>query len=168
MTAPTFRNAVTLICGAILAPGKRTVTSALAAMGLSRSDDFSKYHRVLNRAKWHPMAMSRHLLSLLVGSFVPKDAPLIFLIDETLERRRGAKIAYKGWFRGAVRSVGAKTATSLGIRWNCLALLCRVPWSGRSWALPFRVVPTLSEKTCEKIGKRHRSGIGAASTGRGG
>jgi hypothetical protein len=159
MTAPSFENARVLICGAILAPGKRTVTSALAAMGLSRSEDFSKYHRILNRAKWRPMGMSRLLLKRLIQAFVPEGAPLVFLIDETLERRRGAKIAYKGWFRDAVRSVGSKTATSLGIRWSCMTLQCRVPWSGRSWALPFLVVPTLSEKTCEKLSKPHRSGV---------
>jgi hypothetical protein len=159
MTAPTFANALVLVCGAILAPGRRTVTSALAAMGLSASEDFSKHHRVLNRAKWHPLRMSRLLLKLLIGAFVANDAPLIFLIDETLERRRGAKIAYKGWFRDAVRSVGGKAVTTLGVRWSRIALSCRVPWSGRSWALPFLVVPTLSEKTCERLKKRHRSGV---------
>ena len=41
-----------LLIGAILAPGKRTVTAALRVMGLSNEAQFQNYHRVLNRATW--------------------------------------------------------------------------------------------------------------------
>ena len=39
-----------LLVGAILAPGKRTVTAALRVMGLHSERQFQNYHRVLNRA----------------------------------------------------------------------------------------------------------------------
>jgi hypothetical protein len=158
MTAPTFTSALVLIYGTILAPGRRTVTAALSVLGLNERGDFSKYHRVLNRASWSPIGMSRRLLALLIRTFVLGDAPLVFLIDETLERRQGPKIAYRGWFRDAVRSVGNRVAVSLGIRWCCVSLLVAVPWSEREWALPFLTVPVLSEKTCQKLGKPHISG----------
>jgi hypothetical protein len=159
MTAPTFRNALVLIYGTILAPGRRTVTAALAVQGRAGDRNYSKYHRVLNRACWSPMGMSRLLLGLLIRAFVPEGAPLVFLIDETLERRRGKKIAYKGVFRDAVRSSGQKVVVSWGLRWCCVCLLADVPWSGRAWALPFLVVPVLSEKTAKRLGKPHRGGI---------
>jgi hypothetical protein len=38
--------------GALLAPGKRTVTAILHVMGLSEEAHFQNYHRVLNRAQW--------------------------------------------------------------------------------------------------------------------
>ncbi len=41
-------------------------------------------------------------------------------------------------------------------------MLARVPWSRRPWALPFFVVPVLAEKTCQKLGKRHRGTVGWA------
>ena len=41
-----------LLAGAILAPGKRTVSSALRAMGLDREKRFHCYHLVLSRAAW--------------------------------------------------------------------------------------------------------------------
>ncbi len=41
-----------LLIGAILAPGERTVAAILRVMGLSHEQQFQKYHRVLNRAKW--------------------------------------------------------------------------------------------------------------------
>ena len=46
----TWRRAELLLDGAILAPGKRTVTSLLRIAGLSRERRFTNYHRVLNRA----------------------------------------------------------------------------------------------------------------------
>lgn len=159
MTAPTFANALVLLYGVILAPGRRTVASALCVMGYSQEPNHSKYHRVLARARWSPMQMSRLLLALLVQTFVPEGAALEILVDETLERRAGKKIVYKGWFRDAVRSVGNKVAFSLGIRWCCLCLLVTVPWAARPWALPFLAVPVLSEKTATRLGKTHRSGV---------
>src|SRR5213594_3212779 len=76
-----------LLVGAILAPGKRTVAAALRVMGLSNETQFQNYHRVLNRDKWSSRALSRILLRLLVRTFVPTEAPLIFGLDEHIERR---------------------------------------------------------------------------------
>ena len=61
-TKPTFENVQTLIYGAILAPGKRTVTAALTVMGLGEAANFGKYHRVLNKARWSPWLLSYLLL----------------------------------------------------------------------------------------------------------
>jgi hypothetical protein len=41
-----------LLIGSILAPGKRTVASALRATGLQDERHFCRYHRVLSRAVW--------------------------------------------------------------------------------------------------------------------
>ena len=46
-TVPTFANALVLLYGTILSPGRRTVTAALRAMGLADSPHFTNYHRVL-------------------------------------------------------------------------------------------------------------------------
>ena len=60
----TWRRAELLLIGAILAPGKRTVTSLLRIAGLSRERRFTNYHRILNRAVWAPRAAARRLLDL--------------------------------------------------------------------------------------------------------
>jgi len=93
-----------LVIGAILAPGERTVTAILRVMGQSGERQFQNDHRVLNRARWSSRALSRILLHLLVKTFVPAGAPIVVGIDETIERRRGAKIAAKGIYRDPVRS----------------------------------------------------------------
>jgi len=158
-TQPTFAKVLLLLYGAILAPGKRTVTAALRVLGLDQESNFGKYHRVLNQAPWSSMALSRTLLELLVTTFVPPGTGLVLLVDETLERRTGKRIVYKSWFRDAVRSVGNKVAVSLGIRWCVLCLLVPVRWASRPWALPFLAVPVLSEKTCQRLKKPHRSAV---------
>jgi hypothetical protein len=91
-----FQHVQLLLMGAILAPGKRTVSSALKAMGLDQQKRFHRYHRVLRRAVWSSGEASRVLLELLVEAFVPEGEPLVVGVDETLERRQGKKIAAKG------------------------------------------------------------------------
>ena len=65
-TAPTFKKAMVLIFGTILAPGRRTVTAALRMMGLGEDPNYSKYHGVLNRDRWSPWVVSRILLGLIL------------------------------------------------------------------------------------------------------
>src|SRR3712207_4797300 len=66
-----FAHVTLLIIGAILAPGKRTITSVLRVMGRSDDEHFQNYHRVLNRARWWPPDGSHGLLGLLLDALVP-------------------------------------------------------------------------------------------------
>lgn len=160
-TVRTWSNVQVLLLGTILAPGPRTVAAALRATGRSESQGarFGKYHRVLSRARWSPLCLSRLLLGLILRFLVPPETALVLLVDETLERRRGPRIRYSGWFRDAVRSTGSKVTFAMGIRWCCVCILVEVPWCRRPWALPFLVIPTLSNKLCEKLGKQHRGPV---------
>jgi len=145
-----------LLTGAILAPAQRTVTAALRVVGLGHSPHFQRYHRVLNRVSWSALAASRVLLHLLVATFLP-DGPLIIGVDETLERRTGAKIAAKGVYRDAVRSSRSHFVKATGLRWICLMLLVPIPWAGRIWALPFLTALALSERYDDEQGRRHNA-----------
>src|SRR5215203_3075637 len=112
----TWRHAELLLTGAILAPGKRTVTSLLRIAGLGRERRFANYHRVLNRVAWSPRAASRILLGLLLDAFVPS-GPVVLGIDDTIERRRGRRIKAKGIYRDPVRSSDAHFVKASGLRW---------------------------------------------------
>ena len=139
--APHFSNCIweharVLLLGAILAPGRRTVTALMRIMGLSDERQFQIYHRVLIRAVWSSWALSRTLLKLLVQTFVPT-GPIICGLDDTIERRRGAKIQAKGIYRDPVRSSHGHFVKASGLRWLSLMLLAPIPWARRTWASPF-------------------------------
>jgi hypothetical protein len=151
----TWRYAELLLIGAILAPGKRTVTSLLRIAGLSRERRFTNYHRVLNRAAWNPRTAARLLLGLLITVLVPS-GPVVLGIDDTIERRRGRRINAKGIYRDPVRSSKGHFVKASGLRWLSLMLLAPIPWAGRVWALPFLTALAPSERYCRERGRRHK------------
>jgi hypothetical protein len=145
-----------LLVGAILTPGQRTVTAALRVMGLSDEAQFQNYHRVLNRAHWSSHALSRILLHLLVATFMPPDAPIVVGLDDTIERRRGAKIAAKGIYRDPVRSSKGHFVKASGLRWLSMQLLAPIPWAAHVWGLPFLTVLAPSARFHQERGQRHK------------
>src|SRR5262250_1343878 len=74
---PVWQHVKVLMTGAVLAPGKRTVTAMLQIMGHSAASDFQTYHRVLNRAVWSPLTASRLLLRLFVAGFSPSGVVVV-------------------------------------------------------------------------------------------
>lgn len=140
-----WEHAQVVLLGALLVPGQRTVTAVLRIMGLSAEKQFQTYHRVLNRAVWSSWALSRKLLELLIQTFVPR-GPVICGLDDTIERRRGAKIKAKGIYRDPVRSSHSHFVKASGLRWLSLMLLAPVPWAKRTWALPFLTCLAPSER----------------------
>jgi DDE superfamily endonuclease len=151
----TWEHAQVLLWGAILAPGKRTVTSALRIMGLSEDRHFENYHRVLNRARWSCLKASRVLLNVLLSTFAPS-GPLVFGLDDTIERRRGEKIRARGIYRDPVRSSQTHFVKTGGLRWLSLMLLTPIPWAQRVWALPFLTALTPSERFSQEHRQRHK------------
>src|SRR5262249_56185762 len=91
---PVWEREKTLLVGAILAIGKRTVTACLRVTGKSEEVHFQNYHRVLNRARWSALRAAQVLLRMLVTNFAPS-GELVIGIDDTIERRRGANINAK-------------------------------------------------------------------------
>src|SRR5919107_1268896 len=132
----SWRHAQVLLTGAILAPGRRTVTSILRITGRSRERRFVNYHRILSRAAWSGRAAAQVLLGLLLDAFVPA-GPVLLGLDDTIERRRGKRISAKGIYRDPVRSSHGHFVKASGLRWLSLMLLVPIPWAGRVWALPF-------------------------------
>ncbi|HEU5329201.1 MAG TPA: transposase [Thermomicrobiales bacterium] len=154
-SARVWRHVLVLVTGTLLTPGKRTVCAALRAMGLSGCKEFSRYHRVLSRARWSSLAVARVLLGLLVAVFAPV-GPLVFGLDETIERRWGPKIAAKGLYRDAVRSSKDYFVKVSGLRWLSLMLLVPIPWAQRVWALPCLTILAPSARYDRERRRRHK------------
>ena len=151
---PVFQHVHVLLIGAILSPGKRTVTQALRVIGKSQDAHFQNYHRVLNRAVWSSLAAGQILLGLLISAFA-RSGTIVFGLDDTIERRRGEKIAAKGIYRDPVRSSHTHFVKASGLRWLALMLLVPLPWTQRVWALPFLTCLCPSQRYDEQRGRAH-------------
>ena len=156
-TQPTWRKALVLLLGTLLAHGPRTVTVALRLMGYATDPRFSRVHQVLNRARWSPLAVSHCLLRCLLTRLVPADAVLTFVIDEHLERRWGPQITKRGHYRDPARSSKPRAVASSGLRWICVALLVPLPWTQRVWALPFLTILTTPPAQDQANGHLHKT-----------
>jgi hypothetical protein len=159
--APLFRTRTwqyvpVLVAGSLLTPQRRMVSSALRVMRLAQVPWFGNFHRVLNRAVWAPLAVSRVLLRLLIVAFAA-EGPLVVGLDHTIERRRGDKIAAKGIYHDPVRSSKSHHVKASGLRWVCLMLLVPIPWAQRVWALPFLTALAPSERYSQQRGQRHKT-----------
>lgn len=147
----TWNKIEVLVVGAILTRGQRTVSAALRVMGLSHEHNYAMYHHVLSRAVWSGLEVSAILLRLLVKTF-DRGGPLVFGVDETIERRRGERIAAKGIYRDPVRSSQSHFVKASGLRWVSLMWLTRIPFAERIWALPFLTALAPSERYYQERG----------------
>jgi len=144
-----------LVVGGILASGQRTVASVLRVMGLGDEVHFQNYHRVLNRALWSSLVISQVLLGLLISTFAAAGT-IVMGLDDTIERRRGAKIRAKGIYRDPVRSSHGHFVKASGLRWLSLMLLVPIPWAKHVWALPFLTMLAPSERYYERSPRAHK------------
>ena len=155
-TAPTYQKALVLVVGTILAKGRRTVTSALRAVGHTQTADWAKYHHVLNRARWSGLQLSERLLLVLVATFGAADGVTI-VVDETLERRWGPRIRKRGHWRDSLASSKHLNVSSSGLRWLVCALVVHVPWTPYALALPFLSVLLTTPKVSAQLGRPHKT-----------
>jgi DDE superfamily endonuclease len=155
-TAPTWRHVMVLVTGAVLAPGKRTVTQVLRVMGLADQIGFARYHEVLNRARWDARSLAQRLLRHLLDRLLPS-GPVMIGIDDTIERRWGAKIKARGIYRDPVRSSKGHFVKTSGLRWLSLMVVVPIHWSGRHWALPFLTILAPSARWSETHRGRHKT-----------
>jgi hypothetical protein len=109
----------------------------------------------VNRDVWSGLEGARLLLLLLVSLLAPS-GPLVMGLDDTLERRRGAKIHAKGIYRDPVRSSHRHLVKASGLRWLSLRLLVPMAWAKRVWALPFLTVLAPSERYHQARDLRHK------------
>ena len=144
--------------GAVLCRGPRTVAAVLRVMGLGGERRFEKYHRVLSRARWSGLQGAKILLGLLVV-LLPRWVSVEIVVDETIERRKGARIKAKGRYRDAVRSTKGTVVKCYGLKWINLMLLVPLPWSTRPWALPFLTLLAPSERANTKAKRRHKTTV---------
>ena len=108
---------------------------ALAA-GAVGQRHISVFHRFFARAQWSLDALGRVLFTLALA-WLPADAVLYVLIDDTLARKHGKCISLASMHHDPLLSSGRKPFTSFGHVWVTLALWVPLPMGKqRGFALP--------------------------------
>ncbi len=156
-SAPSYTKMLRLVCGTLLTRGSRTVTAALKMLGLEKEGHWSKYHHLLNRAQWSSLAVGAVLLRLIVATFVGASGTIEIVVDETLERRWGKQIKKRGHWRDSLASGKGQSVSTSGLRWLVAAVIVKMPFSSRQWALPFFSVLLTTPKVSQELGLRHRT-----------
>jgi hypothetical protein len=154
-TAPSWEHVLVLVMGALLAPGKRTVSSCLRMTGRAEAANFATYHQILNRARWSPRAVARRLLGIVIERLVPH-GPVVIGMDDTIERRWGRRITARGIYRDPVRSSHGHFVKASGLRWLSFMVLTPVSWTSLIKALPVLTLLAPSERSNRQRGGRHK------------
>ena len=92
---PTAKRFLTLMCGAILATGRRTITNLLRAVGGLAPGHPSSYHRVFSRRRWSLWPLAHGLADLILRHWVPEGS-VALAGDDTVDEHRGAHVYGKG------------------------------------------------------------------------
>ena len=154
-TAPSWEHVLVLVMGALLATGKRTVTSCLRVTGRAEASNFASYHQILNRARWSSRSVARLLLGIVVDRLVPA-GPVVIGMDDTIERRWGRRISARGIYRDPVRSSHGHFVKASGLRWLSFMVLTPVSWTSLIKALPVLTLLAPSERSNRGRGCRHK------------
>lgn len=149
LTAPSFQRLVVIFSGWLRTAGQHAVTEALVVTGVAGRQHHEAFHRFFSRGTWDPDEWGRLLFGLIVR-MLPADAPLRAVVDDTLAPKKGPHVFGIGSHIDAVRSTRRQKVFCFGHCWVVLAVLVRVPFSRRSWALPVLLRLYRNKKECEQ------------------
>ena len=93
---------------------------------------------------------------MILGRFAPQGV-IELAGDDTVAEHPGPKVYGKGCQRDPVRSTHSCTAFRWGHKWVVLALLVRLPWTTRRWALPLLMALYQPEEENRRQGRRHKT-----------
>jgi hypothetical protein len=154
-TAPGFQRFSALFTGWVLTAGTHAVTESLVVTGLSAVHHHEAFHRFFSRGTWDPDEVGRLLFSL-IERLIPVGTALPAVVDDTLATKKGANVFGIASHLDAVRSTKRRKVFSFGHCWVVLAILVKLPFSSRSWALPVLFRLYRSVKDCESAQDPHQ------------
>jgi hypothetical protein len=154
--AATALRLALLLAAALLTVGRHTVANLLRTLGPLVPGDPSSYRRVFSQRRWSSWRLAR-LLSGWVLDYLLPAGPIFLAGDDTVEEHRGKNVFGKGRHRDPVRSTHTYTAFRWGHKWVVVAVLVRLPFTRRLWALPVLVALYRSEEDNRRRGCRHKT-----------
>jgi hypothetical protein len=130
MTAPTFQSMLTLMSGWVFAR-RRTVTGMIVAAGAVGDKHHSSYHRFFSGGRWSSDELGLLVLTLILP--LVRSKVVMLAVDDTLARKRGAKVFGVGMHHDPLLSSRKTTVTNWGHCWVTLGVVLKLPYCGDRW-----------------------------------
>ena len=148
LTRPGYNNLVVVLAGWLLTQGSHAITEALVATGVSGRRHWEAFHRLFSRGAWSPDVLGRNVFLQLERHLGTETLRVV--IDDTVTPKKGPRVFGLGCHIDAVRSTKQWRTFTFGHCWVVLAVVIRLPFSERTWALPvlFRLFRNAAE--CER------------------
>jgi DDE superfamily endonuclease len=161
LTAPGFANFAVIASGWVLTQGTHAVTEALVMAGVAGRSHHEAFHRFFSRGTWSPDLLGRWLF-WRIRDALGDDGVVRIVLDDTLASKKGPHVFGIGCHLDAVRSTKLQKVFCFGHCWVVLAVLVRVPFSSRTWALPvlFRLYRTEKESLRRGVVHRKKTELG--------
>lgn len=145
-TAPSTTSFVTLMAGWVLDLRRHTVTEVIRAARAVSRKHISSYHRFFSRARWTTDKVELTLADLVIKTLLPSGV-IHLVVDDTLERHTGKRIAAASMHRDPLLSTQRRAFFHWGHVWVVLAI--EVELFDKSWALPVLFRLHRSAKRCK-------------------
>lgn len=154
-TRPGFRNAWVVFAGWVATAGVHAVTQALVVTDVARRLHHERFHRFFSRGGWRPDTVGRLLFDHIVARFFPQGR-IVIALDDTLAPKKGPEVFGIGSHLDPVRSTKKFRVFCFGHVWVVVAVVVRVPFSPRKWALPVLLRLYRNKSECERRGHCYR------------
>jgi DDE superfamily endonuclease len=155
-STPTYPRVLVLMLGAILTTGRRTITDILRTAHPDAKGHISSSPRVFSQRRGSVWGLARLLSTFLLDHVVPP-GPVLLASDDTVAERPGPHVFGKGRHRDGVRSTHSYPAYRWGHRWVVVAVLVKLPFAVRPWALPVLLALSRDPAWDQAQGTRHNT-----------
>lgn len=146
-TSPSMSSFATLMTGWVLDLRRHTITEVVRAAGAVGTKHISSFHRFFSRGRWGTDEVGLVLVALVLRQLAPTGVVRL-IVDDTLGRHTGKRIAAASMHRDPLQSTKRRLSFHWGHVWVVLAI--EVTLFEKSWALPVLFRLHRSEKRCRK------------------
>jgi hypothetical protein len=129
------------------------VTGTVRAAGAIEHKHICSFHRFFSRGRWDTDAVGLVLAGLVIG-LLDEQAPIRLIVDDTLGRHTGKRIAGASMHRDPLLSTAKRVMFHWGHVWVVVAI--EVELFGRCWALPVLCRLHRSQKRCAAENRPYR------------
>ena len=144
-----------VFAGWVLSTGQHAVTQALVVTDVARRRHHERFHRFFSRGTWSPDTVGRLLFDRVLR-WVPGDAAVQVVLDDTLAPKKGPHVFGLGCHLYAVRSTKRVRVFCFGHVWVVLSVVVRFPFACRPWAIPVLFRLYRNQKECLAKGAVYR------------